>query len=405
MSTTISRLYNWVTDKANSVKITASRQDGELDQIIVALNRKVLCSGSAPSSPIAGQTWVDTTNKFLKHYRNNEWVIMGAVHVSTTGNVMATPQEGDLWYDTTLDTLKTYNGAAWVTLNNTPPINYRSQLYVMQASTTTMTVSPGIVEVNGAAVQKTANVTLTITTAGNWAGGSSQQAVSTVAYVVIDASGNIKMTTTAPTHADYALAVSAANNTKRYATISGTVYRYLGWFYMNATGSGELDAFGVSNIADGNVQNVVELQTGAVATGTTVIPVDDSIPQNTEGDQIMSQVFRPTNVNNKLRITVIAHVSGSTANIPNAVALFQDATAGALAAMADKTSDSQVTHNAVTVVHHMKAATIALTTFKVRAGVGTGGGTLTFNGIAGGRLLGGVITSSIRIEEIESQLT
>jgi len=120
MSTVISRLYNWVTDKSNNVKITASRQDGELDQQIVALNRKVLCSGSAPSSPIAGQTWVDTTNKFLKVYRNNEWVIQGAVHVSATGNVMATPQEGDIWYDTTLNTLQAYNGATWDVIQTSP---------------------------------------------------------------------------------------------------------------------------------------------------------------------------------------------------------------------------------------------------------------------------------------------
>ena len=111
MSTTISRLYSWATDKINGVKITASRQDGELDQQIVALNRKVLCSGSAPGSPIAGQTWVDTTNKYLKWYRNNEWIIISMVHVGTAAP--ATVQEGDLWYDSTNNILKTYDGAAW----------------------------------------------------------------------------------------------------------------------------------------------------------------------------------------------------------------------------------------------------------------------------------------------------
>lgn len=109
MSTTISRLYNWVTDKANSVKITASRMDGEMDQVITALNRKVLCSGSAPSGPIAGQTWFDTTNKLLKAYRNNEWVVQGAVHVGTSAP--ATPQEGDLWWDSTNNKLYAYDGS------------------------------------------------------------------------------------------------------------------------------------------------------------------------------------------------------------------------------------------------------------------------------------------------------
>lgn len=398
MSTTISRLYNWVTDKANAVKITASRQDAELDQIIVALNRKVLCAGSAPSSPIAGQTWVDTTNKLLKLYRNNEWVIQGIVHVGTSAP--ATVQEGDLWYDTTNNLLKSYDGASW-TSTTSIVTGYRNEMNVMQASTATITVGPGSVEVNGALVSKTSNTTLTLSTAGHYASGSSQRATSTLGYVVIDASGNLKLTTTAPTHADYALSITEANNTKRYATISGTVYRYLGWFYMNATGSGELDTYGVSNILDIGVRNAVCFQTGAVATGTTALPDDDTIPQNNEGDQFMSQVFRPTNVNNKLRIKVVFNWNGSLATFLG-LALFQDATAGALAAT--RGNNSNGAYGAVqTLEWEMKAGTIALTTFKVRAGGTTG--TITFNGTGGGRIYGGVMASYISIEEIGSQLT
>jgi hypothetical protein len=63
MSTAKSRLYNFVNDKAASIPITASRVDGELDQIITALNQKVIIAASAPSSPIAGMLWYDSTNK------------------------------------------------------------------------------------------------------------------------------------------------------------------------------------------------------------------------------------------------------------------------------------------------------------------------------------------------------
>jgi hypothetical protein len=111
MSTLISRLYSWVVDKTNSVKITASKMDAENDQIIVALNRKTLCSASAPDSPIEGQTWIDTTNKLLKIYLNNEWVIHGPVHIAASA--AGTPFEGMLWYDTTNNLLKAYNGSAW----------------------------------------------------------------------------------------------------------------------------------------------------------------------------------------------------------------------------------------------------------------------------------------------------
>lgn len=114
MSTLISRLYNWVTDKGLSVKITASKMDAENDQLITALNRKVLCSASAPDSPIAGQTWVDTSSKYLKVYLNNEWVVHGPVHIGASA--ASTPFEGMLWYDTGNNLLKSYNGSAWVTM-------------------------------------------------------------------------------------------------------------------------------------------------------------------------------------------------------------------------------------------------------------------------------------------------
>lgn len=117
MSNLLSRIYNFVTDKANTVKITASRVDAELDQIITGMNRKVLCSASAPSSPIAGQSWFDTTNKYLKVYRNNEWCIITVVHVGSSAP--STLQEGDVWYDTTNDLLKAYNGSAWLTIGPT----------------------------------------------------------------------------------------------------------------------------------------------------------------------------------------------------------------------------------------------------------------------------------------------
>lgn len=114
MSTPITRLYNWVDDKNNAIPITDSRQDAELDQIITSLNQKVIIKASAPSSPIAGMLWYDSTNKYLKQYRNSEWVIMGIVHISSSA--MGTPQAGDLWFNTSTGVLGVYYGSAWVNI-------------------------------------------------------------------------------------------------------------------------------------------------------------------------------------------------------------------------------------------------------------------------------------------------
>ena len=43
-------------------------------------------------------------------------------------------------------------------------------------------------------------------------------------------------------------------------------------------------------------------QSGAVQTGTTTIPYDDTIPQNTEGTEFFTQAITPTSATNKLLI-------------------------------------------------------------------------------------------------------
>ena len=136
MSTVISRLYNWATDKTNSVKITASRVDAEMDQVITALNRKVLCAASAPANPINGQTWVDTANNLVKCYLNNAWVIIANyIYIQS-----ATPEgmaEGYLWYDTTNNILKAYNGSTWDTIDMAFPASTAAGdiLYLSAAKT------------------------------------------------------------------------------------------------------------------------------------------------------------------------------------------------------------------------------------------------------------------------------
>ena len=148
----------------------------------------------------------------------------------------------------------------------------------------------------------------------------------------------------------------------------------------------------------GKVAQVVNTQTGAVATGTTVIPFDNTIPQNTEGDQYMSLSITPTNASSKLKIDVVFW--GTNANINHwlSVALFQDSTANALAAFANFQTVGTAA-NASTFTHYMTAGTTSATTFKVRAGPNTAD-TVTFNGQSGGRIFGGVMASSITITEI-----
>lgn len=148
--------------------------------------------------------------------------------------------------------------------------------------------------------------------------------------------------------------------------------------------------------ASSKVVQVVSTQDGALATGTTIMPSDDSIPQNTEGDEYMTLAVTPTSATNILEIATTVNLSAGAGGVIG-VALFQDTTAGAIAVA----QTHQVNANnprIVTFTHSMPAGTTSSTTFKIRIG-SQNAGTTTFNGNTGARTFGGVLASSIRIKE------
>lgn len=147
----------------------------------------------------------------------------------------------------------------------------------------------------------------------------------------------------------------------------------------------------------GHSLQVVNYQTGAVATGTTTIPVDDTIPQKTEGDEYLSLAITPDNSSNLLKIEV-SLVASCSSQAYLVTALFQDAVANALAVdmwLAPASDPTLMAFN-----YYMTAGTTSATTFKVRVGGHTG--TTTINGWGGNRKYGGVMSSSITISEISA---
>jgi hypothetical protein len=149
----------------------------------------------------------------------------------------------------------------------------------------------------------------------------------------------------------------------------------------------------------GRTVKVVNVMDGEVATGTTVMVEDDTIPQKTEGDEYMTLAITPKSATNKLRIDVVLHMA-HTAGGAAIVGLFQDTTADALAVGDDRIDGAQVNQQIqILLTHYMTAGTTSATTFKVRAGT-SAAGTTTFNGLSGARKYGGVLASSITITEI-----
>lgn len=197
-----------------------------------------------------------------------------------------------------------------------------------------------------------------------------------------------------------------------YASSSSAIARVAGNTtttkkFLTQTGDGSASAaptwstIASTDLPAGFVVQVASTQSGAVSTGTTLVPWDDTIPQSGEGDQYMTLAITPTSATNKLRIDVTIVVAHTDNASTMTVGLFQDSTGDALAAVSQSAVYGAASKpSTISFTHYMTSGTTSSTTFKVRAGSDTAG-TTTFNGSAGARKLGGVQASSITITEIK----
>tara|TARA_B100000214_G_scaffold351705_1_gene306336 strand:- start:1411 stop:1965 length:555 start_codon:yes stop_codon:yes gene_type:complete len=176
-------------------------------------------------------------------------------------------------------------------------------------------------------------------------------------------------------------------------------------------GSGTVTGISVGGLPDGIIQSadlasgvggkilqIVNTQTGAMSTGTTIIPNDDTIPQITEGFEVMTRTITPTNTSNILLINVVCHLSASVNSMPT-TALFVGSTADALASTFSHAFGAGAYPKVHNFTHKMTAGSTSELTFRVRTGMNNSG-TVTFNGRDGSRMRGGSAASSITIMEI-----
>lgn len=69
---------------------------------------------SAPTAPLTGQLWYDSTNALLKVYNGSIWKPISS---SASGSSQpASPVTGDLWYDSANAQLKVWSGSAFITV-------------------------------------------------------------------------------------------------------------------------------------------------------------------------------------------------------------------------------------------------------------------------------------------------
>lgn len=174
-----------------------------------------------------------------------------------------------------------------------------------------------------------------------------------------------------------------------------------GFVARAASGAVSWGTVGNSNVIAGMPVQMSCTTTTAITSGSTALPIDNSIPQITEGAEYMTHAHTPLSATNKLLIQVHFNCcNAGSGDLSIGMALFQDATAAALAAVAQHSTQSAP--HFLTLTYLMTAGTTSEITFRVRAG-NDGGSEVQMNSeTVSARVFGGVATSSITVTEFKA---
>lgn len=139
------------------------------------------------------------------------------------------------------------------------------------------------------------------------------------------------------------------------------------------------------------------------STGSNIIPLDDTIPQRTEGYGVLTLSFTPKSASSTivLRASGSALCGGSALYDSAAAALFTDSTLNALQSVwltTIFTAGESILANLSMLNYHSSGSTTARV-YSLRVGPCTSTGTVILNGNSGSRLFGG--TSGITLQVME----
>jgi hypothetical protein len=138
----------------------------------------------------------------------------------------------------------------------------------------------------------------------------------------------------------------------------------------------------------------------------SIIPFDDTIPESTEGTEILTANITLKRPSSRVRVRFDGWgqcTAGGGVARPWAAALFRDLGVNALQAQASGPDAVELTN--VNNTQHLSLefeeapGSVGPFTYKIRAG-GIDGGTLRLNGKVSGRIFGGASRATLTVEEI-----
>lgn len=137
---------------------------------------------------------------------------------------------------------------------------------------------------------------------------------------------------------------------------------------------------------------------GANEALATLMPADDSIPQVTEGDEILSASFTALNAAHRVRVTFQGVICSSTSADNVIAALFIDGAANAARAVNLITADDDFP--AMIALQYEAVLPAGPHTFSIRVGGSNFG--VYMNGTSGGRRMGGASAATLTVEELNA---
>jgi len=347
----------------------------------------------------------------------------GTITAALTGNAstattLATGRTIALTGDVTY-TSPSFNGSANVTAASTIANNAVTTAKILDANVTAAKIADANVT-----TAKILDANVTTAKIADSAVTSAKIADGTIVNADINASAAIALSKLATGALPTAITIASANIVDGtivagdIASNAVTTAKILDANVTNAKLASDIDAsklttgtLPIARVADAAVtapklQNGVTLQTVYAQTTSLievdgVIPADNTKPQNTEGDEVLTATITPSSATSK--ILVQALLTGTLGNAAGTitVALFKDSAASALAA--SWVSGSSGFALTIPFAYQDAPNTTSAVTYKIRLGYpGNGSGLYLNRGGLGAAIYNGSMTSSMTLTEIKA---
>ena len=160
---------------------------------------------------------------------------------------------------------------------------------------------------------------------------------------------------------------------------------------------------GVPTDGGGGIIQIIHKDYRDFFSTSALIPLDDTIPQNTEGAEVFTQAITPKFNTSKIHIKVVLNLSNSNASNLHTAAIFRDSVANSIAAGWAKCVGTNAPSSPMVINFLDSPATTSAVTYKVRVGYSAGSSSVVqVNGGSGTRYLGGSLASGMTLMEVSA---